>query len=327
MSLRTLLFVESLANTLSKSTLSAISAAKQLSSPITAIICTSNQEKLNALVKEISSFEIEDVVTVSCEEDSLCVAEKASAILENVVQNNPFSKPFSHIIGGSSTLTRDFFPRLAARLNVSMISDVIDIQSSNVFKRPTYAGNIIETVKSSQALNILTVRATSYSSPEPCDSGTSSTVLPVSESVLNHLKEIKTEFIGRANGSTSEGPNLLTAHVVIGAGRGIKSKEDFANLIKPLAQKLNAAVGATRALVDAGVVSNDLQLGQTGKVVAPSLYIGVGLSGAIQHYAGVKDSAVIVAVNKDEHAPIFDFADVGLVGDIYTVLPEMAAKL
>ena len=206
-------------------------------------------------------------------------------------------------------------PRLSAILDKQMISDVINIHDENTFDRPIYAGNAIATIKSEESMKLITIRSTAFE-PFAVDNGTSKFIQ------LEDPKKLILINLFQRKSLRSERPELSSASIVISGGRGIGSAENF-QIIESLADKLGAAVGASRAAVDAGFISNDYQVGQTGKVVAPELYIAIGISGAIQHLAGMKDSKVIVAINKDEEAPIFQIADYGLVGDLFTTLPEI----
>lgn len=225
---------------------------------------------------------------------------------------------FSHILVPATTTGKNFLPRVAAMLDVAQISDVIAIESSDTFVRPIYAGNAIATVKSTDAIKVLTVRPAAFRAAETGNSATVETVAAVHDAGVS--KYISAEL------TKSERPELTAARVVISGGRGMQNGENFA-LLNGIADKLGAAIGASRAAVDAGFVPNDMQVGQTGKIVAPDLYIAVGISGAIQHLAGMKDSKVIVAINKDAEAPIFQIADYGLVADLFTVLPELEQLL
>ncbi len=228
---------------------------------------------------------------------------------------SPISSKYEFLMAPSGTFSKNFMPRLAAVLDKQMISDVIEIHDANTFDRPIYAGNAIATVKSEDSIKLITIRATAFE-PLSIKDGSSEFTQIDSPKKVNFNK-----FMGREE-SKSERPELSSANIVISGGRGIGSSENF-EIIESLADKLGAAVGASRAAVDAGYISNDYQVGQTGKVVAPDLYIAIGISGAIQHLAGMKDSKVIVAINKDEEAPIFQIADYGLVGDLFTTIPEI----
>lgn len=225
---------------------------------------------------------------------------------------------YTHIFAAATTTGKNFMPRVAALLDVAQISDIIKVESEDTFVRPIYAGNAIATVQSSDSKKVVTVRAASFDAAANDGSAAVETLETVKASE-------KSSFVS-AELTKSERPELTAAEVIISGGRGMQNGDNFA-LLNGIADKLGAAIGASRAAVDAGFVPNDMQVGQTGKIVAPQLYIAVGISGAIQHLAGMKDSKVIVAINKDEEAPIFSVADYGLVGDLFDVLPELEAAL
>ncbi|MBP5981075.1 MAG: FAD-binding protein [Halomonas sp.] len=225
---------------------------------------------------------------------------------------------YTHVLASASTTGKNVLPRLAALKDVSQLSDVMGVQSADTFQRSIYAGNAIATVKSDDALKVMTVRTTAFDAVSDSGSATVEAVDIVVENTQSSF--VKQEL------AQSDRPELSGAKVVISGGRGMGNGENF-KLLNGIADKLGAAVGASRAAVDAGFVPNDMQVGQTGKIVAPDLYIAVGISGAIQHLAGMKDSKVIVAINKDDEAPIFQVADYGLVGDLFELLPELESKL
>ncbi|HKM16141.1 MAG TPA: FAD-binding protein [Marinospirillum sp.] len=240
------------------------------------------------------------------------LAENTAALVAGLGKN------YTHILTGATGNGKNFMPRAAALLDVEQISEIISVESADTFKRPIYAGNAIATVQSEDAIKVITVRGTSF---DPVAATGSASIEALSETADAGLSS----FVGEEL-AASDRPELTAAKVVVAGGRGVGSAEKF-DIIYKLADKLGGAVGATRAAVDAGYVANDLQVGQTGKIVAPALYIAAGISGAIQHLAGMKDSKVIVAINKDEEAPIFQVADYGLVADLFDAVPALEQQL
>lgn len=314
-SLKTLAFIEASNGHISPSSLSAITAAKQLGEPITAILAGPEGEKSVSSASKIEG--ISDVLLAKGDKYSHYLAEELAPLLKDVVEN----KDFSHVVTPASAVGKSFLPRLGALLDVQPISDIIKVNSPDTFVRPIYAGNALATVKTSDKTIVLSVRASAF--PPAAVSGLECSI----EEVVGTTKSgNRTEFVSEQL-ITSERPDLGAASKIIAGGRGLKNAETFNGLIEPLAEKLNAAVGASRAAVDAGYCDNSLQVGQTGKIVAPDLYIAVGISGAIQHLAGMKDSKTIVAINKDPEAPIFNVADIGLVADLNDAVPELTNKL
>eukprot|EP00613_Pedinella_sp_CCMP2098_P005010 CAMPEP_0171606582 /NCGR_PEP_ID=MMETSP0990-20121206/7844_1 /TAXON_ID=483369 /ORGANISM="non described non described, Strain CCMP2098" /LENGTH=322 /DNA_ID=CAMNT_0012169437 /DNA_START=24 /DNA_END=992 /DNA_ORIENTATION=- len=314
-SLRAALVVaEHSGNVLSQSTLSAVTAASKFGE-ITMLVSGSNCKEV---AKQASHVGL--VKRVLLQEDSglaNCLAENTALAVASAVEGGEFT----HVVVPSSNNSKNYLPRVAAVLDVAPITDVIEIVSGDTFVRPMYAGNALSTVQSSDNLRVLSVRSTAFEkaaddSTEPC---------PVDIITGAGFNADMSTFVSEAV-SSSERPDLTAASVVVSGGRGMKSGENF-GMLEELADKLGGAVGASRAAVDAGFVPNEYQVGQTGKVVAPDLYIAVGISGAIQHLSGMKDSKTIVAVNKDADAPIFQVADYGLVADLFDAVPELTQKV
>ena len=300
-------------STLRPSTLNAITAAQKLGSDISILVAGSG----------VSA--VADAASKCAGVTKILVADKPE--LEHQLPENTatlvaaLAKSFSHVIAPATAFGKNLLPRAAALLDTQMISDVIEIISADTFKRPVYAGNAIATVQSSDALKLLTVRTTAFDAA--ATTGGSAAIENADTSSVTASDKAK--FVS-AKLTKSARPELTAAKIVVSGGRGLGSKENFA-IVEKLADKLGAAVGASRAAVDAGYAPNDYQVGQTGKIVAPSLYIAVGISGAIQHLAGMKDSKVIVAINKDPDAPIFQVADYGLVADLFEVMPQLTEKV
>ena len=292
-------------------TLNAVTAASQIDSEVHAVIIGHNCEKVAKTLSELPL--IKKVISIEAPHYENFVAENfAPAVIK-------LSNDYSHIICSANTFGKNLMPRIAAALDTSQISDIIKVISADTFLRPIYAGNAFATVKSKDTKKCVTIRPTSF---DPCESSGGSAQIEKSEpsEEFGHTKFIKREEI------KSDRPELGTARVVISGGRGMQSGDNF-KLITSIADKLNAAIGASRAAVDAGYISNDHQVGQTGKVVVPDLYIAVGISGAIQHLAGMKESKIIVAINKDGEAPIFSVADYGLEADLFEALPQFLEEL
>ena len=270
-------------------------------------------ENLSAMSEQAAS--IAGVSNVLIADDAAYANQLAENLADLVLS---LADNYSHIVASATTTGKNFMPRVAALLDVAQISEIIDVIDADTFKRPIYAGNAIATVKSLDSKKVITVRASSFDvAPEQAPVAVTSVAGKGSVGLSEFVSEEQTE---------SERPELTAAPVVISGGRGMQNGENFA-LLNGIADKLGAAIGASRAAVDAGFVPNDMQVGQTGKIVAPDLYIAVGISGAIQHLAGMKDSKVIVAINKDPDAPIFQVADYGLVADLFDVLPELESAL
>ncbi|KVS34535.1 FAD-binding protein [Burkholderia cepacia] len=242
------------------------------------------------------------------------LAENVEATALNI------AKDYSHILAAATAYGKNIAPRIAAKLDVAQVSEITAVVSVDTFERPIYAGNAIATVQSSGPIKVITVRATGFD-PVAAEGGSASV-----EKIEAAADAGKSQFVSREV-TKLDRPELTSASIIVSGGRGLGSGENYTKVLEPLADKLSAALGASRAAVDAGYVPNDYQVGQTGKIVAPQLYIAVGISGAIQHLAGMKDSKVIVAINKDPEAPIFSVADYGLVGDLFTLVPEAVAAL
>ncbi|MBF5057904.1 electron transfer flavoprotein subunit alpha [Alcanivorax sp. 521-1] len=296
---------------LNKATLSVIAAAKEIGGDITVLVAGKG---CGAVAEEAAKAE--GVAKVLCADNDAYEHQLAENIGELVAE---VGADYGHILAAATTTGKNFAPRTAALLDVAQISEISDVVDADTFKRPIYAGNAIATVKCADAKKVITVRPTSFD-PVAAEGG-SATV----ES-LDVVKDSElSSFVGEEL-AKSDRPELASAEIVISGGRGMGNGDNFEILYK-VADKLGAAVGASRAAVDAGFVPNDMQVGQTGKIVAPNLYMAVGISGAIQHLAGMKDSKVIVAINKDEEAPIFQVADYGLVADLFEAVPELDSKL
>ena len=292
-------------------TLNAITAALQIDKDLHVLIIGHNADEVAKSISEVPN--IKKVIHVDNEIYENFLAENFTSVIVKQAEN------YSHIICSANTFGKNLMPRVAALLDTSQVSDIIKVISSDTFLRPIYAGNAFATVKSLDSKKCITIRPTSFD-PATTSGGSAEIVKSDAEEANSLAKFIKREEV------KSDRPELGTARVVISGGRGMQSGENF-KLITAIADKLNAAIGASRAAVDAGYITNDHQVGQTGKVVVPDLYIAVGISGAIQHLAGMKESKVIVAINKDGEAPIFSVADYGLEADLFEALPQFLEEL
>jgi electron transfer flavoprotein alpha subunit len=288
-------------------TLSAVTAATKIGGEIHLLFAGpgSQVESVQGVTKNLT-----------CDDKALCyhLAENLAPLVARLAKDGGYS----HVMAPATSSGKNVMPRVAAMLDVQQVSEIIAVVSSDTFVRPIYAGNAMATVQSSDKVKVITVRTTGFDKAAMGGSATTEAVAGTGDTGLSTFTSQEL--------SKSERPELTAARIVVSGGRGLGSGDNF-KIIEALADKLGAAVGASRAAVDAGYVPNDYQVGQTGKIVAPDLYIAVGISGAIQHLAGMKDSKTIVAINKDGEAPIFQIADYGLVGDLFTVVPELTAKL
>lgn len=296
---------------LKPATLSVVTAAKQLGSDVDILVAGSGCGTVGEAAAQVAG--VTKVLVADASEYANMVAEPMADLVLTIAKN------YDAVLAVANTVGKNFMPRVAALLDVSQISEISSIEGPDTFVRPIYAGNAMATVQSSDAIKVITVRATGFDKAEA--TGGSASV----ETIDSAGDPGISSFVGEAL-SSSERPELTAAKIIISGGRGMQSGDNFP-IIEAVADQLGAAVGASRAAVDAGFVPNDYQVGQTGKVVAPELYIAVGISGAIQHLAGMKDSKVIVAINKDGEAPIFQVADYGLVADLFKAVPEMEEEL
>ncbi|MCJ1404285.1 Electron transfer flavoprotein alpha-subunit [Xylographa trunciseda] len=312
--LSTLAILEQRVGKLQPASLSSVTAAQKLGGPVTGFMAGSNIKPVADEAAKANGLD-KIIMVENGAYDKGLPENYAPLLVENIKKGG-----FTHIIAGHSAFGKNLMPRVAALLDVQQISDITAIESEDTFVRPIYAGNAILTVQSSDAIKIITVRGTAFAAAELGEGSAE-----ITEGVDPNAA-CPTEWISE-DLAKSDRPDLATAGRVVSGGRGLKSKEQFDAIMPPLADALGAAIGASRAAVDSGFADNSLQVGQTGKNVAPQLYLSVGISGAIQHLAGMKDSKVIAAINKDGDAPIFQIADVGLVGDLFDKVPEMTKKL
>ena len=298
-------------NNLKASTLNTVAAASSLSGEVSVLVVGHD---VGNVVAESQTLEgVSKVIKCDSETYKNFIAEDLSALVMTIADK------FTHILAPATTFGKNLMPRVAAKIDSQQVSDIITVESDDTFKRPIYAGSCIATVKSNDNIKVITVRSTAFDAVAMTNSGVDVEDLQSVDSM--GITSFVSEELAK-----SDRPELTSANIVISGGRGMQSGDNF-HLLDSIADKLGAAVGASRAAVDAGFVPNDYQVGQTGKIVAPDLYIAVGISGAIQHLAGMKDSKVIVAINKDEDAPIFQVADYGLVADLFTALPELESSL
>lgn len=308
----TLVIAEHNNSELLASTLSTIAAAKAIGNDIHVLVAGKDSGSVADAAAKAEG--VQKVIHV--QDDSLehLLAETIGNLVVQMAEG------YTHILAPASTFGKNFMPRVAAKLDVQMVSDIVGVESDDTFKRPVFAGNAIATVQSEDSVKVITVRSTAFDAVA-AEGGSAETT----SGELGDAGFAKSSFAGQEL-TESERPELTGAKIIVSGGRGMQSGDNF-HMLEDIADKLGAAVGASRAAVDAGFVPNDYQVGQTGKIVAPELYIAVGISGAIQHLAGMKDSKVIVAINKDEEAPIFQVADYGLVADLFKVLPELKEAL
>ena len=297
--------------TLKVATLNTVAAAQKIGGDIHVLVAGHNADGAAKAAAQIPG--VAKVLNAEAPHLAEFLAENVSALVVSIAKN------YSHILAPATSNGKDVVPRIAALLDVQQISEIIAIESPDTFVRPIYAGNALATVKSKDPIKLITVRTTGFDAV--AKTGGSAPVEALAAPADSGLSS----FVSREV-SKSERPELTAAKIVVSGGRGMGSGENF-KILEPLADKLNAAMGASRAAVDAGFVPNDWQVGQTGKIVAPDLYVAIGISGAIQHLAGMKDSRVIVAINKDEEAPIFQVADYGIVGDLFKLVPELVEEL
>lgn len=298
--------------TIRKATLHAIAAAQKIGGDIDVLVAghhAADAAKAAAAIGGVSK-----VVHADAPQLADFLAENVAALVVAL------AKQYSHVLAPATSNGKNVLPRAAALLDVQPISEIVAVEAPDTFVRPIYAGNALATVKSKDAIKFLTVRTTAFDAVSP--SGGEAPIEAAEAPGDSGLSS----FVSREL-SKSERPELTAAKIIVSGGRGMASGENFSKVLEPLADKLGAAMGASRAAVDAGFVPNDWQVGQTGKIVAPELYVAVGISGAIQHLAGMKDSRVIVAINKDEEAPIFQVADYGVVGDLFQVVPQLVEEL
>ncbi len=309
--MRALLILEHAAGKITPASLHTLSAAKKVGAPVDAVLFADADNGLSDAAKQIAG--IEKLFVSVAPHFAGNLAENIAPVAAGLAKN------YTHVFVAATSFGKNLLPRVGALLDVAVVSEIIAVESADTFKRPIYAGNAIATVQSADAIKLCTVRATAFEAAAA--TGGNASV----EQLAGGSDAGLSAFVG-SELSKSARPELTNARIIISGGRGLGSGENF-KMLEQLADKLGAAIGASRAAVDAGYVPNDYQVGQTGKIVAPDLYIAIGISGAIQHLAGMKDSKVIVAINKDPDAPIFQVADYGLVGDLFQIIPELTAAV
>ncbi len=314
--MNSLLLAEHDNQTLKDPTAHTLTAATQLSGKVTVLVAGDQCKNVANAVAQLQG--VDKVLLAEAPYYAEGLAENITTLMQDLCKKHTSDK-YDYILAPASTYGKNILPRLAALLNVAQISEITQIISHDTFVRPTYAGNVLQTIQALDPIKVITVRSTAF--PK---ANTKPEAAPIEE--INPSEEFKGSHFLKRESRESTRPELNSAPIVISGGRGLQSKENF-KLIEDLADKLGAAIGASRAAVDAGFVPNDYQVGQTGKVVAPELYIAVGISGAIQHIAGMKDSKIIVAINKDPEAPILQICDYYLVGDLFDILPALMAEL
>jgi len=308
----TLLLAETAGGALAPGTAKALTAAREIGGAVHILVAGSGLREAAEQAAKLAG--VEEVLLADAAAYDHLLAEPVAALILDLAGG------YDVIIAPSTSATKNVLPRVSALLDVAQISDIIKVVAPDTFERPIYAGNAIQTVRSKDAKKVITVRTTAFAAT---GEGGAAPIKTVAGAVdARNLSSFKSETLAK-----SERPELTAAKIIVSGGRGLGSAENFGKFIEPVANRLNAAIGASRAAVDAGYAPNDLQVGQTGKAVAPDLYIAVGISGAIQHLAGMKDSKIIVAINKDEEAPIYQVADFGLVADLFSALPELDAEL
>ena len=293
-------------------TLNTIAAAQKIGGDIHVLVAGHNAQAAADAAAKIAG--VSKVLLADAAQLEAGLAENVQATVMNI------AKDYTHILTPATAYGKNIAPRIAAKLDVAQISDITAVDSADTFERPIYAGNAIATVQSQDPIKVITVRTTGFD-PVAAEGG-SATVEKIEAAADTGLSQFVSREVTKL-----DRPELTSAKIIVSGGRGLGNGENYTKVLEPLADKLNAALGASRAAVDAGFVPNDYQVGQTGKIVAPQLYVAVGISGAIQHLAGMKDSKVIVAINKDPEAPIFSVADYGLVGDLFNVVPELESEL